>query len=103
MNEEQLTTRILEAAITYGWLVTHFRPAWTGKGWRTPLQGHKGFPDLVLVKGERVIFAELKSLTGKLSRDQAIWLDRLRTAGAEVYVWDERDWPFILALLQSVR
>lgn len=103
MTEDQLTTRIIEAAITYGWLVTHFRPARTAKGYRTAVQGHKGFPDLVLVKGDRVIFAELKGLRGYLSNEQAIWLHRLRDAGAEVYLWNERDWPFILALLQSVR
>ena len=47
MNEAQFTARVIDTARPYGWLVTHFRPAKTEKGWRTPLQGDSGFVDLV--------------------------------------------------------
>lgn len=51
----------------------------------------RGFPDLVIV-GYRVIFVELKSDTGRVSFDQLGWLDDLREANAEVYLWRPQDW-----------
>jgi hypothetical protein len=58
----------------------------------------KGFPDLVIV-GLGVIFAELKTERGKVTADQQEWLDRLRDAGVEHYVWRPSDWDFVLARL----
>ena len=53
---------------------------------------HAGFPDLVLVKDRRIIFAELKSRDGKPSRDQAKWLQALAATGrVEVYLWRPAD------------
>jgi len=46
-----------------------------------------GFPDLVLVKGERLIFAELKRELGIVAEAQTEWLAALEMAGAECYVW----------------
>lgn len=46
-----------------------------------------GFPDLTLVRGQRLVFAELKRETGKPSEAQDGWLNALSDAGAEVYVW----------------
>jgi hypothetical protein len=45
-----------------------------------------GFPDLVLAR-DRVIFAELKTLRGRVRPEQLEWLERLRGAGAETYLW----------------
>lgn len=39
----------------------------------------KGFPDLVMAKRNRVVFAELKSEKGPVSEDQEEWLTVLRT------------------------
>jgi len=64
-------------------------------GWRTAVQyDAQGFPDLVLVR-DRVLFAELKNKTGRLTRHQAGWLDALRNAGCEAVVWRPSDWPEI--------
>lgn len=46
-----------------------------------------GFPDLVMVKGERLIFAELKRETGIVAEAQIEWLKALELAGAECYIW----------------
>ncbi|MCI0542945.1 MAG: hypothetical protein L0Z49_00695 [Actinobacteria bacterium] len=59
-------------AMVRGWRVCHFRPATTRDGWRTAVQGHPGFPDLVLARRGRVVFAELKAA---LSAEQLEWLD----------------------------
>lgn len=50
-----------------------------------------GFPDLVLVKGTRLIFAELKADTGRVSPAQQRWLDALGATSRAV-VWRPRDW-----------
>jgi hypothetical protein len=88
--EKDFTDNVVQLAKTLGWRVAHFRPAQTKHGWRTAMQGDKGFPDLVLAKDGRVIFAELKSDTGKLGKDQSEWLDELgrdMATEVEVYVW----------------
>jgi hypothetical protein len=60
--------------------------------WKTPLQGHAGFPDLVLAHNTRgVLFAELKSDIGRVSTLQKAWHETLSAAGAEVHVWRPKD------------
>lgn len=99
MAEDQLLTSVIELATTLGWLAHHTRPARTADGWRTPLQGHKGFPDLVLVRADAVILAELKSATGRLSPEQERWrallldMDQAVAGGHLRYrVWRPAHW-----------
>lgn len=95
ISEAQLQDAIIDTAHTLGYIVAHFRPARTEKGWRTPVAADgRGFPDLVLVSERygRVLFVECKSEDGELSRHQQWWLEMLRAAGAEVYVWRPEDW-----------
>lgn len=47
----------------------------------------EGFPDLVLVKPPRIIFAELKVGRRKVTKDQSAWLEALAACGQESYVW----------------
>ena len=86
--------QIIELARLCGWMVYHTRPARTARGWRTPIQGNKGFPDLVLVK-DKVIYAELKAEKGLWSEDQAEWAKALEAAGQEYHLWRPRNWPEI--------
>lgn len=62
----------------------------------------RGFPDLVLVRPPRLVFAELKSERGKLTSWQETWLLGLRMAGAEAYCWRPSDWPDIERLLSKL-
>src|SRR5262245_11699162 len=91
MTERELQDAVVECARVLGWLVHHTRPARTSGGWRTPVQGDAGFPDLVLAR-ERVVFAELKAGRGRPTAAQEAWLARLEAAGAETYVWRDRHW-----------
>jgi hypothetical protein len=95
--EDALQEAVIGCARTFGWRVAHFRPARVMRGgketWETPVSADgKGFPDLVLVRGGRLIFAELKSTTGKTSADQDAWLAELRLACPETYVWEPSRW-----------
>ena len=113
MTEAQFQRSVIELAQLNGWKVAHFRPAQNSKGnWRTPVAADgKGFPDLVLVK-DRVIFAELKTDKGRIRPEQRAWLDAIHTATTgdpppcdrtiiETRVWRPRDWPDILATLNT--
>lgn len=95
MSETTLQSCVIDYARLRGWLAVHFRPAQNDRGiWRTPIEGDPGFPDTVLVRGGRVVFAELKSARGVVGPEQRAWLTALGTAGppVEVYQWRPVDW-----------
>ena len=95
MGEKQFQKYVLELARLTGWKYYH-----THNSRRSP----HGFPDLVLVRpGHQVIFAELKSETGKTSEEQDKWLELLRSAGARVYLWRPEDLEKIPELLNAAR
>lgn len=92
MSEQQLQDALIEAARLLGYLVVHFRPARTGRGWSTPLQGDVGFPDTVLAGHGRVIYVECKTAAGRLEVDQILWAAELSRAGCEVYLIRPAHW-----------
>jgi hypothetical protein len=86
--------------------VAHFRTAQTARGaYVTPVGADgAGFPDLVLVREGRLIFAELKRQTGRTTTQQDIWLKALQTCeyddwqslmAVKVVVWRPSDWPAV--------
>lgn len=92
MTERAFQDSIAATARLLSWRVFHIRAARTANGWRTPVAfDGQGFPDLVLVR-ERIIYAEIKLERGRLSPEQVAWLEDLRAAGQEVYVWRPSDW-----------
>ena len=52
--------------------------------WVSP--GRRGVPDRILIGNGRVIFVELKSSVGRLSKSQQLMIPRLREHGADVRV-----------------
>ena len=101
-SEKDFQATIIQLAQLCGWMIAHFRPAMTSKGWRTPVQGDIGFPDLVLVSppcksgprlGKRIVaFIEVKSDRGKLTAEQKKWLDALHDVDwAMAGVWKPGD------------
>jgi hypothetical protein len=102
LTEAQLQEKTTALAHARGWLVHHDRPApdpRQGGALRTVIDGDKGFPDLVLARGGRIIIAELKSEKGRTSQQQEQWLDALGVntypSTVTVTVWRPRDWPDI--------
>ncbi len=86
VSEKQFSQQVSDLALLTGWKVYR---TWTS------VHSAAGFPDLVLARRRRVLFAELKSDSGKLTPAQAGWLEALRAADQEAYVWRPRDWPQI--------
>lgn len=68
MTERQLLEAIRALAKRLDWLVYHTHDS---------RRSEPGFPDLVLVRDGRVIFAELKTQRGRVSPAQDVWLERL--------------------------
>ena len=100
LSEQDWHTQVDEYATLCRWMRHHCRPAQDSHGhWKTPIQGDPGFPDLVLIRGGRILFAELKNNRGVLSTDQMAWRDRLLLAGQEWYCWRPRDWDKVKTTL----
>lgn len=101
LTEADFTTQVIGLAKLCGWRVVHFRPALTGRGWRTALQGDKGFPDLCMVREGVLLFAELKVGRNTTTAEQDDWLADLRGCLDTVYVWTPDSWPEIERVLRG--
>jgi hypothetical protein len=79
ISEKEFQNKVVALAIMYGWRVTHFRASQVGGKWMTAIQGHSGFPDLVLAhENKGLVFAELKTDKGRLDPAQITWLTNTR-------------------------
>lgn len=77
--ESEFQAAVVDLARTLRWRVYH---SWTS------IRSADGFPDLVLVKHPRVIFAELKTKRGAFTPEQVAWLSELDLCpGVETYRW----------------
>ena len=86
---------VIDLADLLGWLVYHTHDS---------RRSAAGFPDLVFVRGERLIVAELKTERGRVSNAQSAWLAALDAiSGIETYVWRPNDWPVIETMLRHGR
>lgn len=106
ISEKAFQAQVIQLAALHGWLCYHTFDS---------RRSAAGFPDLVLVRDGRVIFAELKTERGKVSAHQRQWIDALLTTtratwlyGApdgvvSVYVWRPSQWNAIEATLATRR
>ena len=85
MTEADLLRVVRDLARYRGWFGYH-----TYRSTRSD----PGFPDLVLVRPPRLIFAELKTAKGPLSAPQKVWREELELLAApvEYHVWRPADW-----------
>lgn len=86
----------------FGWRWKHDLPALYRDGrMATTFSGDRGFPDYIAVRGARLLVAEIKNERGRLTRDQADWLDALRNVTAvETHLWRPDDLPNIKDILR---
>lgn len=92
ITEKDFQDRVIAEARIRGWRLYHTRDS---RG------SDPGFPDLVLVRPPRVIFAELKTEKGKPSFDQLVWLDELnRCDGVETHLFRPSDADLISRVLR---
>ena len=100
-SERVFQDAVIQAAATCGWDAHHIRPGKYGNTFKT--DGLVGMPDLILIgqRGQGVIFAEIKSRTGKLSDAQERRIKQLLENGAEVHIWRPADMERIVARLST--
>ena len=94
-TEDAFQKAVIKLAHDRGWKVAHFRPALTAKGWRTPMEGDTGYPDLTLARNGVTLHWELKAKGNKPSKDQEAWAVAL---GGRV-LWP-KDWDYIWEALK---
>lgn len=83
ITEKDFLADVRRVARLAGWETYH--------PWRSD-HSEEGYPDLTLLKGERLVFAELKTEKGVVSPAQQRWLDLLsHVQGVEVYLWRPRE------------
>ena len=91
LTEAQWQQTIVEAAQLHGWWLYHTHDS---------RRRARGFPDLVLIRPPRIIFAELKTERGRMTPEQQHVMSLLNEcSSAESYVWRPDDWPHVLSLL----
>ncbi len=98
ISERDFQKQVIDLARTCGWLVEHKYGQGSVLGSRAI---DTGFPDLVLVRGGQIIFAELKGSRGKVSEAQDRWLHALTITGNPALVWRPEDMDDIAAILAS--
>lgn len=104
-SERDFHAQVVKLAAYLGWSMWHDaatnapRVCWSCKAPARGPRNASGLPDLLLVRGERLIWAELKAQDGVTTPEQREWIARLRAAGETVYVWRPNDWPEIEKVL----
>lgn len=106
MSEKEFQTEVCRLAHAHGWRIAHFRPVRVQRAdgsvyYETPVaKDGTGFPDLLMVrKGCRPVYAELKVKTNTPSAQQWEWIHALREAGAIAKVWYPSDWQDVVETL----
>lgn len=102
LSEALFMGQVTDYASMRGWRWMHIQPGLTDRGrYRTPVSGPlgPGWPDLILIRGSKIIAAELKSEKGKLTALQARVLNDLEEALIEVHVWKPSQWEEIERVL----
>jgi len=86
-SERDFQAAVLDLARLRGWRSFHVRES----------QGSAhGWPDLILLRRGRMIAAELKSMKGRPTPWQLVWLEDLgQVAGVESHLWRPSDWDDI--------
>lgn len=88
VSEKDWQAQIIEIAELYGWFAYHTYDS---------RRSAAGWPDLVLARpstGE-LIYVELKTDKGRLTKAQQAWLRILQDCNQETHVWRPRDFDAI--------
>jgi len=80
--EGELQSAIIQRAELSGWMVYHTFDS---------RRSAPGFPDLVMLRGSRIVVAELKAGKNTLTIEQDRWLRAWLDAGVQVYEWRAGD------------
>ncbi|UQA93784.1 VRR-NUC domain-containing protein [Streptomyces halobius] len=93
MTEEQFRRHVRQLAALRGWALAYHthNSRRSDAGWPDEVYGHP--------KANRILFAELKTNTGRIRPAQRDWLRHLAACGLETALWRPRDLGLIVATL----
>ncbi|MBO0728577.1 MAG: hypothetical protein J2P57_04920 [Acidimicrobiaceae bacterium] len=92
LTEKEWQRQVVHLAQLHGWECWH---PWLS------IHSPRGFPDLVMVRPPRIVAAELKRDTGKLTPAQEHWLDLLGACPQiEAYEWRPSDFEEVERVLR---
>lgn len=95
VSEKAFMQQVIDLATLRGWLVYHTYDS---------RRSSPGFPDLVLVRHNTLLFAELKTEKGKPTGAQKQWLEALRNVETiSPNLWKPSDWQEIERILNDGR
>lgn len=80
--ERDLQRQVIDLAELRGWRCYHTFDS---------RRSAPGFPDVMAVRGSRLLAVELKRESGRVTAEQQAWLDALALAGVEVHTWRPSD------------
>ncbi len=83
MSERDLQESVEELAALLGWWAWHDQDS---------RRNRAGLPDLLLVRGDRAMWRELKTQAGRVRPEQRRVLDMLTRAGHDTAIWRPTDW-----------
>lgn len=98
-SERDWQNFVIARALNHGWTYYHAPDNKPCNGRRQKIV--PGFPDLVLVKGSKLVFAELKAETGRVSAEQKVWLAKLAATGCEAHIWRPSQWKEVNEYLEN--
>lgn len=82
-NEKHLQQQVIHLARWLGWWTHHHYDS---------RRSEPGWPDLVMLRGDRALFRELKTTKGRVTQAQGRVLGKLADAGLDAEIWRPRDW-----------
>ena len=92
ISEKEFLGMVVQVALLFGWKVYH---TWNS------IHSAVGYFDLVMVRGTRIIFAELKTEKGKMTTAQEMWAEVVKATGkCEVYLWRPSQWDELVEILR---
>lgn len=94
ITEKQFMGQVVQLAKLFGWLVYHTHDS---------RRSIAGFPDLILLRGGRMLVIELKVGKNRATAEQVAWLREFSKTGAFVAVWTPEHWGEIQGTLGDAR
>lgn len=90
-SESEFDSAIMKLIRRFGWRSHHHYD---------PRKSEPGWFDRVIARHGVVLFVELKTETGELSKDQLWWYTQFVHAGLRAYVWRPSMWGEIVEMLR---
>ncbi len=96
MTENELLVAVTDALDLFRWTWFHDR-----RTDRAQHMGDAGVPDILAIKGTRLLAWELKSAKGKVTPEQQLWLNAWQDVGADARVVRPADLDDVLEVLRG--